>query len=114
MVKYYTGTLDLTFMALADPTRRAILMRLTEGECTVSELAQPFDMSLPAVSKHLKILENAGLLSRRKEGRIYRCRLKAVPLKEAAEWISRYREFWQKQFDALDRFLNQSAKEEKK
>lgn len=112
MVKYYTHSLDVTFMALADSTRRAILTKLAEGECTVTELAEPFDMSLPAVSKHLKILENAGLLARTKEGRVIRCSFDVRPLHEAANWIEKYSRFWQKQFDALEQFLKKSDKKE--
>ena len=107
MVKYYTHSLDTIFMALADATRRAILGRLAEGECSVTELAKPFNMSLPAISKHIRTLESAGLLMRRKEGRMHRCRLAVKPMQEAGEWIENYREFWQGQFDALDKYLNQ-------
>ena len=112
MVKYYTQPLDVTFMALADATRRAILMRLMKGEHTVTELAKPFDISLPAISKHLKILEKAGLLSRRKEGRIYHCRLETEPLKEAGNWITHYKKFWEQQFDALEKYLGESKGKE--
>jgi DNA-binding transcriptional ArsR family regulator len=105
MVKYSDDSLDAIFSALADPTRRAILSRLTEGEVTVGELAEPFDMSLPAVSKHLRVLELAGLLVQEKDGRIRRCHLNAEPLQEAAEWISHYRQFWEEQFDQLSAFL---------
>jgi DNA-binding transcriptional ArsR family regulator len=93
--------LDATFGALADPTRRAILARLTLGESTVTELAAPFDVSLPAVSKHLRVLESAGLLQREIDGRIHRCRLAAQPMKDAAAWIETYRAFWEDQLDAL-------------
>lgn len=112
MVKYYTGSLDVTFMALSDATRRAILRRLALGDQTVTEIARPFNMSLPAVSKHLKILQAAGLLSKKKEGRIYRCSLNAGPMKEASDWITDYSKFWQKQFDSLEEYLKQSKKEE--
>ena len=112
MVKYYTHDLDVTFMALADSTRRTILTRLAETDCTVSELAEPFSISLPAVSKHLKILENAGLLQRSKEGSIRRCRLKAGPMKDASAWIDKYRSFWEKQFDSLEKFLEDTKRKE--
>jgi DNA-binding transcriptional ArsR family regulator len=100
--------LDSTFGALADPTRRAILARLSEGESTVKSLAALFPMSLPAVSKHLRVLRSAGLLKREIDGRIHRCRLDADPLKEAAAFIERYRRFWEAQFDALGEFLASS------
>ncbi|MCG8603896.1 metalloregulator ArsR/SmtB family transcription factor [bacterium] len=114
MVKYYTHSLDTIFMALADATRRAILTRLAHGETTISELAQPFNISLPAISKHIRILENAGLLVRRKDGRKFRCRLAMEPMKEAADWIETYREFWEAQFDSLDKYLTQSKRKETK
>jgi DNA-binding transcriptional ArsR family regulator len=104
--------LDATFGALSDPTRRAILARLALGEATVTELAAPFDVSLPAVSKHLRVLESAGLLRREIDGRIHRCRLAPQPMKDAARWIERYRMFWENQFDALAKYL-ESANEEK-
>jgi DNA-binding transcriptional ArsR family regulator len=104
--------LDATFAALADPTRRAILARLALGETSVSELAGPFDMSLPAVMKHLDCLERAGLLVAQKDGRVRRCRLEAEPLTEAAAWIARYRIFWEQRFDALDRYLGATAPRE--
>lgn len=108
MVKYFTGTLDHTFFALSDPTRRAILERLAaEGELMVTALAEPFEMSLPAVSKHLRILERAGLLAQEKDGRIRRCQLVADPLQEASEWIERYSQFWESQFDSLADYLTQ-------
>src|ERR1700704_2048376 len=91
--------LGLTFSALADPTRRAILARLTSGEASVSELAEPFDMSLPAVSKHLKVLERAGLIARGHEAQWRPCRLKAGPLKDVADWAECYRRFWTESFD---------------
>lgn len=112
MVKYYTHDLDVTFMALADSTRRAILLRLSESDCTVSELAAPFNISLPAVSKHLRVLENAGLLERKREGRIQRCCLKARPLKDALEWINKYRVFWERQFDSLEKYLSDQKTKE--
>ena len=94
MVNIIQG-LDSVFSALADPTRRAIVDRLAEGDSTVTELAQPFDMSLPAVSKHLKYLERAGLLVREVDGRVHHCRLRADPLQEAAQWMNKYRHFWE-------------------
>src|ERR687898_2308915 len=94
--------LDRTFAALADPTRRAILARLASGEASVTELAQPFDMSLPAVSKHLKVLERAGLVARGREAQWRPRRLEAGPLKDAADWLERYRRFWDESFDRLD------------
>lgn len=98
--------LSSTFAALADPTRRAILARLALGETTVSELAQPFDMSMPAVSKHLKVLERAGLIARGREAQWRPCRLEASPLKMAASWIEEYRRFWSAHVDALERHLD--------
>jgi DNA-binding transcriptional ArsR family regulator len=98
--------LSATFAALADPTRRAILARLAMGETTVSELAEPFVMSMPAVSKHLKVLERAGLIARGREAQWRPCRLKASPLKEAASWIEEYRRFWTPYIDALERHLD--------
>lgn len=107
-----TDDLSLTFAALADPTRRAILARLAMGECTVTELAAPFDMSMPAVSKHLRVLERAGLVARGREAQWRPCRLEAAPLKEVADWVERYREMWEQRLDRLDRYLNQlQAKE---
>jgi DNA-binding transcriptional ArsR family regulator len=105
MVKYSGEALDATFSALSDPTRRAILAQLARGESTVKSLAAPFDMSLPAVSKHLRVLESAGLLKREIDGRIHRCRLAPNPLKSAGAWIEHYRRFWEGQFDALAEFL---------
>ena len=102
--------LDATFAALADPTRRAILARLALGETSVSELAQPFKMSLPAVSKHLKVLENAGLVSRGRDRQWRPCKLSAGPMKEAADWMEHYRRFWEQSFDRLDAFGNPDPK----
>jgi DNA-binding transcriptional ArsR family regulator len=93
--------LDAVFSALADPTRRAIVAQLADGERSVSELAEPFDVSLPAVTKHLRVLEGAGLLSHRKEGRVRHCRLVAEPMSEVADYIERYRRFWDVRFEAL-------------
>ncbi|MCB1215797.1 MAG: metalloregulator ArsR/SmtB family transcription factor [bacterium] len=105
MVKYTEAELSRTFSALSDPTRRGILRRLADGSTTVSELAGPYSMSLPAVSKHLKVLEEAGLVSRDKQGREYHCRLLAGPLREAMEWIAFYRGFWHARIDSLEDFL---------
>jgi DNA-binding transcriptional ArsR family regulator len=97
--------LTTTFSALADPTRRAILARLSAGEASVSELAEPFAISLPAVSKHLKVLERAGLIARSREAQWRPCRLEAGPLKEANAWLDGYRRFWEESFDRLDEYL---------
>jgi DNA-binding transcriptional ArsR family regulator len=97
--------LSTTFAALADPTRRAILARLAEGEATVTELAEPFPMSLPAISKHLKVLENAGLITRTRTAQWRPCRLEATPLKHATDWLAEYRRFWEASFDRLDEHL---------
>jgi DNA-binding transcriptional ArsR family regulator len=97
--------LDTTFAALADPTRRAILARLTEGEASVNELAAPHDMSLPAISKHLKVLERAGLVVRGRDAQRRPCRLAPEPLREVAEWTERYRRHWEESFDRLDAYL---------
>lgn len=105
-------TLDSTFAALADPTRRTILARLSRGEATVTELAEPFEMSLPAVSKHLKVLERAGLIARGRRAQSRPCQLEAAPLREAADWVGQYRRFWQQSFDSLDEYLNDLRKEE--
>ena len=99
--------LSLTFGALADPTRRAILARLAEGEATVKELAEPFAMSLPAISKHLKVLERAGLISRGREAQWRPSRLQAEPLREVADYVERYRTYWEARFDRLDEYLVQ-------
>jgi DNA-binding transcriptional ArsR family regulator len=98
--------LDRTFGALADPTRRAILARLAKGEASVTELAEPFEMSLPAVSKHLKVLERAGLVLRGRERQWRPARLRATPIKEVAEWTDRYRRFWDERYDRLDEYLD--------
>src|SRR5881409_1617003 len=99
--------LSLTFGALADPTRRAILARLAKGGASVTELAEPFDMSLPAVSKHLRVLERAGLIARSRERQWRPARLEAGPLKEVAEWTERYRRFWEESYDRLDEYLEE-------
>ena len=99
------GRLDLIFGALADSTRRAIVVRLAQGEATVGELAEPFDVSRPAISKHLRVLERAGLVRRTPEGRMSRCELDAGPMQDAADWVERYREFWEQQLDRLKRYV---------
>jgi DNA-binding transcriptional ArsR family regulator len=109
-----TDRLSVTFAALADPTRRAILARLSMGECSVTELAEPFDMSMPAVSKHLRVLERAGLIARGREAQWRPCRIEAGPLKAVADWTERYRHIWEARFDRLDNYLQQmQAKKEK-
>lgn len=110
MVKYSDPQLDRVFHALSDSTRRAILARLATGEALVTEIAQPFDMSLPAVSKHIGVLEKAGLLHRHKDGRIRRCEFNAAPLETAFEWIGFYRDFWNSQLDSLANFLDKKQK----
>lgn len=97
--------LSTTFQALADPTRRAILARLADGEASVSDLARPFEISLPAVSRHLKVLEHAGLIARTREAQWRRCQLKPGPLKEATEWMERYRRFWDDSFDRMGAYI---------
>jgi DNA-binding transcriptional ArsR family regulator len=104
--------LDATFQALADPTRRAIVAALSRGQASVTELARPHRMSLPAVMKHLRVLQRAGLVTQRKSGRTRRCRLAPRPLQRAEAWISQYRAFWEGQFAALDRYLTQHKSEE--
>ena len=106
--------LSATFAALADPTRRAILARLASGEASVTELAEPFEMSMPAVSKHLKVLERAGLIARGREAQWRPCRLKAGPMKDVAAWIDDYRRFWAESFDRLDDYLKELQKKGKK
>jgi DNA-binding transcriptional ArsR family regulator len=105
--------LDATFAALADPTRRAILARLTSGEASVTELAAPFAMSLPAVSKHLNVLERAGLIVRSREAQWRPCRLEAGPLKEVADWVEQYHAFWEQRLDRLDDYLRELQKKER-
>jgi DNA-binding transcriptional ArsR family regulator len=100
-----TKRLDRTFAALSDPTRRSILARLAHGEATVGELARPFRVSRPAISKHLRVLEEAGLVQRERDGRVSRCELDAAPMRDAAEWLGRYRAFWGGRLDALARYL---------
>jgi DNA-binding transcriptional ArsR family regulator len=107
--------LSITFAALADPTRRAILARLTKGEATVMELAEPFDISLPAISKHLRVLERAGLIEQGRKAQWRPCKLRASPLQEVAEYVDRYRQFWEESFDRLDDYLKElqaNSKEE--
>ncbi len=106
-----SDVLSAAFQAMADPTRRAILARLATGEATAGELAAPFEMSLPAVSKHLKVLENAGLLIREREGRVHRCRLDPAPMKQAVDWIEMHRRFWEARFDSLARYLDEMKTE---
>ena len=106
--------LNTTFAALADPTRRAILARLTLGEASVMELAEPFKMSLPAISKHLKVLENAGLIVRGREAQWRPCQLAAGPLKDATDWLEHYRPFWEQSFDRLAEYLHKVQRKEKK
>ena len=109
-----TDHLSTTFAALADPTRRAILARLASGEASVTKLAEPFAMSMPAISKHLKVLERAGLIARGREAQWRPCRLEAAPLKEVAGWVERYRDFWEQSFDRLDDYLRELKSKEKK
>ena len=99
--------LTLVFAALADPTRRAMLVRLAKGEASVNELAAPFKISLPAVSKHLKVLENAGLIERTRDAQFRPCRLQAKPLKDVADWVGHYKRFWEESFDRLDDYLKE-------
>ena len=107
-------TLSATFAALADPTRRAILARLASGECSVTELAEPFEMSMPAVSKHLRVLERAGLIARGRQAQWRPCRLEAGPLKDVADWAERYRHVWEQRLDRLDVYLRELKAKEKK
>src|SRR5579872_4656521 len=106
--------LNTTFAALADPTRRAILARLLSGECSVGELAEPFAMSMPAVSKHLRVLERAGLVAQRRDAQWRRCRIQAGPLKEVSEWTERYRQIWEERLDRLDAYVQQLTAKERK
>jgi DNA-binding transcriptional ArsR family regulator len=107
-------SLSTTFAALADPTRRAILARLASGQASVTQLAEPFDMTMPAISKHLKVLERAGLIARTRDAQLRPCELKASPLKDAARWIDHYRSFWEQSFDRLDVYLQEIQAEQKK
>jgi DNA-binding transcriptional ArsR family regulator len=106
--------LSRTFAALADPTRRAILSRLARGEATVTELAEPFEVSMPGISKHLKVLERAGLITRGRSAQWRPCKLKAEPLRDVADWVEHYRRFWEESFDRLDDYLKQLQAKEKK
>lgn len=104
--------LNLTFAALSDPTRRAILARLAKGEATVTQIAEPFAMSLPAITKHLKVLERAGLITRGKEAQWRPCKLEAKPLRNASDWIEQYRAFWEESFDRLEDYLQEIQQKE--
>ena len=106
--------LSSTFSALADPTRRAILARLASGDCSVTELAEPFEISLPAVSRHLRVLERAGLISRGRKAQWRPCRIEASPLKEVSDWAERYRHVWEARLDRLDDYLQQLTKQQKR
>lgn len=106
--------LSTTFAALADPTRRAILARLASGEAPVTKLAEPFEISMPAISKHLKVLERAGLIARGRDAQWRPCRLEAAPLKDVADWVETYRRFWEQSFDRLDDYLRELKTKEKK
>jgi len=113
MVKHrQPAALDSVFAALSDPTRRRILTLLARTECCVTELAKPFSISLPAISKHLRVLEKAGLIRRERDGRVHRLRLEAKPMRDAAVWIERYRGFWEGQFDALAEYLKKQERNE--
>ena len=107
-------SLSTTFAALADPTRRAILARLAGGEASVTQLAEPFDMSMPAISKHLKVLERAGLIARGRDAQWRPCRLRPAPLREVADWVGAYREMWEQSFTRLDNYLQAIQKKETK
>src|SRR6266566_4564345 len=111
---YPKNHLTRTFSALADPTRRAILSRLARGQSSVTTLARPFDMSLPAISKHLKVLQRAGLIERGRTAQWRPCRLRATPLKKVANWVEHYRRFWEERFDRLDDYLQELHKKEKR
>lgn len=114
MVKYPSATLNRTFAALADPTRRQILAHLSRGDRCVTDLARPHAMSLPAISKHLRVLEKAGLLRRRRYGRVHEIQLAAKPLKQAAEWVEEYRKFWEGSLDRLAEYLEKAGKRPRK
>jgi DNA-binding transcriptional ArsR family regulator len=109
-----SDSLSMTFSALADPTRRAILARLCKGEASVTDLAKPFKMTLPGISKHLKVLERARLIARSREAQWRPCRLKARPLREVSDWVERYRQFWEESFDRLEDYLQELQAQEKK
>lgn len=108
-MQHVGDSLSTTLSALADPTRRAILARLSEGEATVNEIARPFDISLPSVSRHLKVLEGAGLISRGREAQWRPCRLDGAPLREVAGWLERYRTFWEGSFDRMEAYVRELA-----
>lgn len=114
MVKYPSATLNRTFAALADPTRRQILAHLSRGDRCVTDLARPHAMSLPAISKHLRVLEKAGLLRRRRYGRVHEIQLEAKPLKRAAQWVEEYRKFWEGSLDRLAEYLEKADKQPRK
>ena len=114
MVKCSSRILDRTFAALADPTRRRLLQRLAGGDRCVTDLAKPCSMSLPAVSKHLRVLESAGLIRRRRCGRVHQLKLRAAPMKQASQWIEEYRHFWEQSLDRLDEYLKELQRKEKK
>jgi len=114
MVKCTSRLLDRTFAALADPTRRRILEHLAHGDHCVTDLARPYAMSLPAVSKHLRVLERAGLVRRRRRGRVHSLHLQAAPMQQASRWIAEYRRFWEASFDRLDAYLKELQTKEKK
>jgi DNA-binding transcriptional ArsR family regulator len=114
MVKYNNEALDATFGALSDPTRRAILARLAKGEAQVTELAQPFGMSLPAVSKHLRVLEKASLIKRHVDGRVHRFQINPTPLQTAHQWIEHYEKFWAEQLTSLGKYLEKTVSKEEK
>jgi DNA-binding transcriptional ArsR family regulator len=113
MVKYPPRLLSRTFAALADPTRRRILEHLAHGDRCVTDLARPYSMSLPAVSKHLRVLESAGLIHRRRRGRVHSLKLQAAPMKQASQWIEEYRRFWEGSLDRLDKYLKDLQSKEK-
>jgi DNA-binding transcriptional ArsR family regulator len=114
MVKYQSRMLDRTFAALADPTRRRILEHLSQGDRCVTDLARPYSMSLPAVSKHLRVLEKAGLVRRRRNGRVHSLKLRTAPMQEARAWIDRYRAFWEGNLDRFEDYLNKLQTKENK
>ena len=114
MVKYSPKVLNRTFAALADPTRRRILAHLARGDRCVTDLARPHAMSLPAVSKHLRVLENAGLIRRKRYGRVHQLKLEAMPMKQAAQWVEEYRRFWESSLDRLARYLEKTNKQPEK
>lgn len=105
---YFSDQLDMTFSAISDPTRRDILSRLAQGEASITELASPYAMSLPAISKHVRVLEGAGLVTRTKRGRVNFCRLNAKPMREASKWLLFYQRFWDTKLDALEDFLEEN------